>query len=636
MPGALSGSFSHANAQSVVDFESDLEDLASPLIEQDDPFQGDQSMGYGIDGESAQYLNVRSIKQSRRHFRRSVSDQILGTQTGNGNSSPDYIQPKTPIEGNIHNGLSGRPLRPLRRNSLRRSSSTPVVEVIRSRFHDPTIDSATLQHQLVMQTKHTGQRPVKPWRVRRARTTQGPFQWSTPQSKGPGFMWFPVDSKSESESFRTMQPKSKHAGTDLPLKTCLKPKSKSAATTPPSGSHQSDTGGVRKLRRVKTVDFEEDISRKLLSLPPLKVWTDEPKDLANKANKPTTRGQTKQARPPKTTKHQPSCPGPKTKSGIADPAVTRTDVHVVAIAPSWMPGDTPNEDAIDPVTPTMQIVESKNGCYEVIWDDVQPEEDDIGPGRRGSTASQALHKANSSPVRGLERVNSKLTDWAWGGEDSPKPFIPQIVVFPDDDGRTSRFDCAVEDDEDCMVLAPPNSQRTSANASRRPSRPGSARHSRSCSTDDAEPLSYASTRGSTPDSGIFAESQPDTIDNKRGRARPTIRKLSNLEEIDLRFQGHRNSVTLARSRIFNDGGVSPELFMHRDSVSMAKKRMHERNHATSFARPIHKTRSLEDLSCSASPVDGLANATEALKYGTATSIFQPKPNAAPRHIRIVE
>jgi len=68
----------------------------------------------------------------------------------------------------------------------------------------------------------------------------------------------------------------------------------------------------------------------------------------------------------------------------------------------------------------------------------------------------------------------------------------------------------------------------------------------------------------------------------RGEA-PTsaVRRLSDLEESETRFRGHRDSVTLARSQMLKSGRVSPELLLHRATSLTARKRMHARNCATS-------------------------------------------------------
>jgi hypothetical protein len=306
-----------------------------------------------------------------------------------------------------------------------------------------------------------------------------------------------------------------------------------------------------------------------------------------------------------------------------------------------------NEEGGDPATPTMQIIESKSGSYEVIWDDVPSEHSIRLRGRRSSAAGHALETANPGPKYGLNRVNTKLTDWSNTWNSQSESFKPTIVVFPDDDGRATRYDCVIEEDEELSVLAPPNSQLTSAAPSRFPSRPGSAPMTRAVSCEEI-PL-QETMEGIPPDNTqSFLVPDPDV---QPGAARKmkqavVVRKLSNMDEADLKFRGHRDSVTIAHSRLVQSGGISPELFAHRDSVSIAKKRMYAKNHAESAARQIPRRNptSIEALNLMSDddvPEVSLPaikeHAAQALKNKTSGSILRPAQQPADqRHIRIVE
>ncbi|KAF1842621.1 uncharacterized protein K460DRAFT_410020 [Cucurbitaria berberidis CBS 394.84] len=368
-----------------------------------------------------------------------------------------------------------------------------------------------------------------------------------------------------------------------------KKKANSATATPTNGSEEGvgDSTATRTLRRVKTVDFVEKGSESLLSAPSTTVVPERVDMAINQSGiLPACDG-----RPAKLVHRAPSCPNliRTVKSSLVDPAITRTDVHVLTIAPSWSAEDTASEGA-DPATPTMQIVESKNGCYEVVWDDV-PADQSIRVRRRSSSACHALEMISPS-ARGLERVNTKLSDWSATWNSPSGSFKPTIVVFPDDDGRASLYECSVDDDEDLVVLAPPNSQITSRAPSRLPSRPASAPMTRVASHEDMAlsgmPQPDEQDEQESTDRAeqlVVSNSNPDSppersVDaNRRMNWPPAPRKLSNIEEADLKFRGHRDSVTIAHSRLLHSGGIAPELFTHRDSTSMAKKRMHARNHA---------------------------------------------------------
>ncbi len=125
---------------------------------------------------------------------------------------------------------------------------------------------------------------------------------------------------------------------------------------------------------------------------------------------------------------------------------------------------------------------------------------------------------------------------------------------------------------------------------------------------------------------------------------PAIRRLSNMDESELRFRDHRDSVTLAWSRIVA-GSMSPDSSMHRNPVSIAKKRKHVRNHAISNVSDMANPKAIAsepssptiDLTCLSQmpPLSTVkSHATRALKSSSSTSML--KPSASKRHIRIME
>lgn len=427
-----------------------------------------------------------------------------------------------------------------------------------------------------------------------------------------------------------------------PLKTCLKQKAKSANTTPPNEAATAVRSSVenQKLRRVKTVDFEEAISRSL---------TQQQRD-------PTSTSDHRRARDKKVPELLHSCPGAVllARRSPACPPVTRTDVHVIAIAPSSLRSTNPDLQTTDqgdlqetdPATPIMQIVQSGNGSYEVVWDDVPPEHR-ARTERRNSSASQALEAA-SAGTKGLERVNTKLTEWS-GTWNSPfDSFKPSIVVFPGDDGRRPQFECTLVDDEDIDILAPPNSERVSAVHSRRPSRPASTQMSRVASHDNSsEPVVPKDVPNDDTTITLEAPPVPDpeawsahlvTARRKLGVPCPD-RKLSNVEEADLKFRNHRDSLTLAHGRLVDIGGVRPELLGHRDYVRIAKKRMHVGNRKHGH-RLESKSESGQHADGEAATIPPLSvvkdHAAEALTHGAPAPILRHAKSASGRHIRIEE
>ena len=198
-------------------------------------------------------------------------------------------------------------------------------------------------------------------------------------------------------------------------------------------------------------------------------------------------------------------------------------------------------------------------------------------------------------------------------------------------------------------MAPPNSERVSAVHSRRPSRPASARMSRAASHDESsEPLVSRDIRIDDPITSLEAAlvvPDPEAWSAHLIAARRRLgvpspeRKLSNVEEADLRFRNHRDSLTLAHGRLIDSSGVRPELFAHRDSVKIAKKRMHARNHkhANRLESKSEPERHADDDATIIPPLPVIkAHAAEALTHGTPAPILRHTKSASGRHIRIEE
>ncbi|OAL00795.1 hypothetical protein IQ06DRAFT_336264 [Phaeosphaeriaceae sp. SRC1lsM3a] len=471
-----------------------------------------------------------------------------------------------------------------------------------SHYHDPAQWTAALQCQLHAQLERVADRPDES--IKNHVVTprySGQDGVDDLNSRPPTFQWYARDDHSLGTHLykSTGHQDSHHSQT--PLKPCLKTKANSATTSPPglsrAATYQSSEG--KTLRRSKTVEFEM-ASKSLLflqpaALPPSKMM-DDSHDCASERTDRTHlhNNGTSQISPYHNMLGT-------AKSQLAGPATTHTDVHVIAITPSKSADDEPRKAGqktkADPATPTMQVVESKSGYYEVIWDDI-PTEHSVSTTRRRSSATASLSAASSTAARGLQRVNSKLTDWSSSWNAPSATFNPTIVVFPDDDGKTISLGNTINDD-DSDVPVPPNSQRTSASHSRISSRPASVPLTRASSreqlpTDNSVQTGSIETKQNwvAPLENALSVPQSDMRStymlnsNRKCRQGPTYRKLSNIEEADLRFRGHRDSVTLAHARLMRSGGLSPELFAHRDSISMAKKRMHARNYAVSDANNI--------------------------------------------------
>jgi hypothetical protein len=474
------------------------------------------------------------------------------------------------------------------RPPTRRSISSSLIET-RSCYHD--LGKVFIDHQGDTAARATGTDEYVPRQKTRSKTSG--LVYSGAQRPGAS-----TDSYS-SPSLRTTE-----VSYRKPLKTCLKQKVNNTTTTPSSEVKRelkdpTDDLDGRKLRRVKTVDFE--ISKPLICITPAAVVSDQMRS-STFAQTERLSGQNVRSL---IIRRAPTCPSTfgTIKSDPAGPAVTRTDVRVIAVSQSssrelkaaQRSGD------CDPATPTMQIMESDNGVYEVVWDDV-PADHDYRESKSGSNAGKALGASSSTAVRGLERVNTKLTEWSGSWNGPSDHFKPITVVYPDEDShqRYSQYSIGGTGDEEDVVVPPPNSERTSAMPSRRQSRRASSCVSSVTSEDEQAPTSRFQGMSSTspscseqpshmgPVQGVWS----DHLVAARERLEDSVsaRKLSDLNKHETTFRGHRDSITIARDRLSKSTG-----YIHKDSIALAKKRMYAKERATSGARDVNRLDTKLDL-----------------------------------------
>lgn len=554
------------------------EDARRPLLAQDEWTRN-------VGGNEDSSFVPRRPTNLQRTTRQSDSHLELRT------SANTDISMKHPVQTSLLSKPLTSPgaiLRPLRPTGCRSVSNT-IVET-RSRLNNQDVADTPMQREIMARLSKI--RALDETRRHKVQCNRVANPGARKDGCTTNLKWRPLThSSSDPYLRRTTTMLERRA--PKPLKTCLKQKSRSADATPTNGMTTVSSNKPQedlKLRRRKTVDFAEAVL--------------EP-DLAQ-ANAPAKATERHDARAKKYQKHEFLCPGISmlSKCSLANPAVTRTDVHVIAITPSSSgivgSGQTnPRRTEGDPATPTMQIVESNNGSYEIVWEDVPPDYG-LNTRRRSSAACEALGSFSTSS-KGLERVNTKLTEWSGTWNTPSDHFKPTIVVFPDDDGQGPRFDCAVVGDEDIEILAPPNSERASVVHSRHASRPSSVHMPRTPSQDESHAVFVAQdTIPSPPGQRSPIRPDPEAWPAHRlaARRKPVTpnadHKLSDIEEADIKFRDHRDSVTLAHSRLINSGGVRPELFAHRDSVTLAKKRMYARNHTTSTARKLHRLKTASE------------------------------------------
>ncbi|KAI8936763.1 hypothetical protein NX059_006010 [Plenodomus lindquistii] len=328
---------------------------------------------------------------------------------------------------------------------------------------------------------------------------------------------------------------------DHSLKPCIKTKAKSNPSSPPGGSHDPIIdNGLQPLRRVKTVDFDEDGlgNSELSPISAAMHITGRPRSSPDERSAPLLESPVLKST---------SCPISlgTNKSSLANPETTRTDFHIIAVPPSSI------------------------------------------------NAGNVHDKCCRHGKRGLECVNSKLADWSATWNSPSSSFKPTATGFFDKISgiQTPAYNCAIEDDDDGAMLAPPNSQRTSVGQSRHQSRPASAPATRlgSIEGDEEDPTFDAPEKSNTEERDIYPEEALVMLDpdGRRGRASfhytsqtPARRKFSNIEDSDLHFRDHRDSLGIAHVRMLRAGVDSP----HRDSVVLAKKRLQRKKHASSIDR----------------------------------------------------
>jgi hypothetical protein len=539
---------------------------------------------------------TRSVEKMMRPIKRSISDRSATTQSGymtHVATNPAFCSNEQG-RSDTTNLCQHNCLRPGPSHAQARGKSSRSRIEIRLHYRDPTVSSATLLPELMAQTKQAGS-PVRRLRqVQVADTAVDQYNVMATHNLNPNIQWFAcAHSISHPDLRMTSAQQNKH-NLVAPLKTCLRNKAKGTATTPTENAvaMTEDDPEIRTLRRMKTVDFE-DAGNLLLASP----TRTKPRKTRYTVDVRANEVPAQCNMPKNSTRSTPSYPNmlSTAKSALADPTTTHTDVHVLAIAPFRDTDETTqhvhHNNHADPATPTMQIVESNSDYHEIVRDDV-PTQHKIRTSRRRSSANHSLKAVSSLAMRGLQSVNTKLPDWSGSWNATSSMFKPTIAVFPDNDGKSHQIEYAADDDEELIAPVPPNSQRANVAPSRLPSRLASAPLTRAASQEKlsledafqegirAVPQDWVAPLEDTllaPNLGIQC-TRPHNA-NRRLRQMPVISKLSNGDGDgdDLRFRGHRDSVTLAHSRLMHTGGISPELFARKDSVSMARKRMHARD-----------------------------------------------------------
>jgi hypothetical protein len=438
------------------------------------------------------------------------------------------------------------------RPQTRRAVSNSSVET-RSQYHGIVDEMNTAARG------RTGEGIIRAQRSRSARPVH-------PEARRPRIY---IDSHS-SPNLRQVRTSQRTSSQEKPLKTCLKQKANTTTPMPACEAKKDLTEPVdHKLRRTKTVDFQK--SKTLTGTPALIVTRSQSgKSMVTQAGESSDQN----AQSPAKVRRISTCPStiPFMKGNPAESAVTCTDVHIVATSPSLNWASKAAQDT-NPSTPTMWIIDAGNGMYKVIWDGL-PTENNYTP----------------TAMKGLERVNTKLTEWS--GSQSPSDLSKStVVVYPEEGSHQYHLEHLVGTaggNGDALV-PPPNSTRTSTVPSRGQSHPASVSLSRETSDEELAPDSRFQQKslGSLPpdpDQGKWS----DLLIDARGRLQDevTARRISQFRQNDTKFHGHRDSVAVAHDRLSRIMGTPRDLYAHRDSVALAKRRMHAKDPVTSGVRNV--------------------------------------------------
>ena len=309
----------HRPSYPKVDTSLDCE-VFSPLSERRNPLLCESGFGTDLD-PSKRNLDIlersRPVVKAKIPLKRSLSDGIAMTQSKCRNHTTISAE-TTGIESNPNDPNRATTSRP----TIQRACSNSRVER-RSRYHDPVITAAALQHELTAQTSK------RTLILSHVQTATGDTKLLDPEnpSPTPTSSSHPTPDLRKPFTFTSTPPKNHNPNPYAPLKPSLKKETKS--TTTPSNELRTDAEIPRILRRVKTVDFD-DASKGGLSVS---------KETTHSGNGAYI------------------CPRSigTLKAKGAGVVTTCTDVHCIS-----------NKSTVDPAISIVQIVESGSRCYRVV------------------------------------------------------------------------------------------------------------------------------------------------------------------------------------------------------------------------------------------------------------------------------
>ncbi|CAI6340174.1 unnamed protein product [Periconia digitata] len=438
-----------------------------------------------------------------------------------------------------------------------------------SRNPDSEAHPEAMQSHRVDDTKLDDQNYTGSWQSWRECTPDDFLLQSNSLSPEP---WYSTTPRSHRGS------KARTDGQGTPLRSSLKNKSRTTSTTPTE--ELSLDAAIASLRRVKTVNFEDTMAMKTVSLLPLNsklVESDGDLDHAEEGR--ASDSAKNDDRSPLKPDQGLSYTFPRTKSTIADIEITKTNVHC----------------HINVEIPT----DLDTDYFAVVPGEDLPTGSKARGDLRSSSASQVLERYGSPTLHSLEKASARLANSSFRNSSQDHQFELKNVVLPYEDVDSDFQAVRRIGSGDGATRAPPNSKIASAKPSRLPSQSTGEHFQRTRSYDETNAIRSPGDRNTFSEQTFPLEvvlthpaGDPEPIFrmndeyNNTIEEDPLFRTLSNIDEPDIKFRGHRDSVTLERNSVLRSRRVTPELLAYGDSIADVRKRMHVRNHAASESRRI--------------------------------------------------
>lgn len=312
----------------------------------------------------------------------------------------------------------------------------------------------------------------------------------------------------------------------------------------------------------------------------------------------------------------PQWPTESIKGPAVDTATTHAAVHAETTGPSHRALASSSQETPGSRS-SIQVVESNNSVYEVIWDEKDFSESDptgseplTAASSRKSSSGGTIAQAPFDRSR-LDKMKFKLAAWAWDSEtggstkNSAARSLSTTARSVSDTTTDLVHDGPTPTGDEPPMFCDAQPDTTKARSLERPGR---------SSLSNAESSKFAIH-------GALAHPE---------------RVFSNLATADTRFNSHRDSVAVTRVRMEHKSGM--DMSRHRDSISVERVRAQDRGKAASNAvdiraPPPQPSQILPSMLDSSPLVEG-ADRTDIMSDALPNE--SPLRPHAEKHIRIAE